>query len=64
LEAEVLKEEDNMVVVEVAGGKIGGVYINGKAKIQKTESFLIRLTEAVKGEKACVLGDWNAHHPD
>ena len=64
LEVEVLKAEDNMVVVEVAEGRIEGVYVNRKVKIQKTESFLTRLTKAVKGVKACILEDWNAHHPD
>jgi len=64
LEVEVLKEEDNMVVVEVAKGRIGGASVNGKVKIQKTQSFLTKLTKAVRGEKVCVLGDWNTHHSD
>ncbi|RPB22495.1 hypothetical protein L211DRAFT_884786 [Terfezia boudieri ATCC MYA-4762] len=57
-------EEDNLVIVEVFGRKLGGVYANGKLQGQKWEEWLGEVSRRLDGGNVAVVGDWNAHSHD
>jgi len=57
-EVEVIRDEKNVVVVNVWGKKLRGVYANRKLRMADWERWL-KSFEGYDG----MVGDWNAHNP-
>ena len=60
-EVEVVKEEDNLIILQEKNKKkIGGEYANGKWHGEKWKEWLGKL-ELEIGREGNILMDWNAH---
>ena len=60
-QVEVVKEEDNYIILEEKNKKkIGGVYVNGRWYREKWKIWLWKLKEEI-GREGSILWDWNAH---